>query len=317
VNLTWPAEAVDFGAAVRSSLLDLGGVAVARAAEVDPVVRAANLQPVLAAVGLTTLDVYGDDDESAAAMLAVRACGAVIAPWPVARTLAVPPELRPDVEALYLTGGSAGVLEHADLFTCAVAAPVTSLSAAAKIRPTGQRRRAPLDPFGTPVERIADAAPVGHDVLVMSFVLDAFWVLGALETVTSLAAQYAGTRKQFGTLIGKFGEIRWRLADMVVAKDGLAELSAYTWALQRRSVATGADAFALRVAMQDAASVVLRNGHQVFGAIGLCEEHDVAVIDRHLTAPLLRPVGTSASAELLLDAVNAEGFDAIFPVAPR
>jgi acyl-CoA dehydrogenase len=317
VNLAWPDEAVEFGAAVRSSLVDLGGVAVARAAEVDPTVRAAKLQPVLAALGLTTLDVYGEDDESAAAMLGVRACGAVIAPWPVTRTLAVPPQLRPDVEAVYFTGGSGLVLEHADLFATVIAAPVTALSAGGRVRPAGERRRAPLDPFGTPVERVADAAPISADVLGMSFVLDAFWVLGALETVTSLAAQYAGTRKQFGTAIGNFGEIRWRLADMVVAKDGLAELSAFTWQLQRCGGATRGDAIALRVAMLDAASVVLRNGHQVFGAIGLCEEHDVAVIDRHLTSTLLRPLGSSATAELLLDAINAEGFDAIFAVAPR
>jgi hypothetical protein len=55
----------------------------------------------------------------------------------------------------------------------------------------------------------------------------------------------------------------------------------------------------------------------VLGAIGLCEEHDVAVIDRHLQSVLRRPIGRIATNAALAERVAAEGFDLLYPVAPR
>jgi acyl-CoA dehydrogenase len=48
--------------------------------------------------------------------------------------------------------------------------------------------------------------------------------------------------------------------------------------------------------------------------MGLCEEHDLAVIDRHLQCVLHRPTGRIASTELLAQAISREGFDSIYPV---
>lgn len=317
MNQEWTRAALAVEETLRGALASLGGVDLARQAESDPAVRAERLAPVLAATGVLELDALGDDDEAGAAALAVRACGAVAAPWPLRHALAVPGEMRHEVDGLYVIDGDVSHLEHADLFDRPVAAAIGD-DGVRGIKALGPPSAAPLDPFrvavsleGTPPWPMPVRAPL------MSAVLDAFWVSGALATVTGLAADYASTRRQFNRAIASFGEIRWRIADMAVAADGLDEISAYTWYLVRQGSATPADTLALRVAMQDAADVVLKNGHQVFGAIGLCEEHDLAVIDRHLTSALLRPAGSLRTSELLLQAVNRHGFDAIFPVAPR
>ena len=317
MNIEWTSAALAVEETLRGALADLGGVDLARRAEADPTARSGRLAPVLASLGVLDLDAFGSEDEAGAAVLAVRASGAVVAPWPLARALAVPADLRQELDGLYVTAGDVSHLEHADLFDQAVAIPLGADGAAA-ITPLGGPSGVPLDPFRVAVAlRGLAAGPVPARAGFMSAVLDAAWVSGALATVIGLAADYARTRHQFGQAIASFGEIRWRLADMAVAGDGLDGMVAYTWYLVRQESATPADVLALRLAMQDAADVVLRNGHQVFGAIGLCEEHDLAVIDRHLTSALLRPAGSQRTAEMLLRAVNEYGFNAIFPVAPH
>ncbi len=75
-----------------------------------------------------------------------------------------------------------------------------------------------------------------------------------------------------------------------------------------------ADAWGLRLTMIEAAESVLTDAHQVLGAIGLCEEHDVAVIDRHLQGVLRRPLGRIGTNTALAERVGAEGFDLLYPV---
>jgi hypothetical protein len=317
VKRAWPGEAVDLERTVRGVLADLGGVELARSAEEKLQVRAETLGPALASVGVFDLDPYGEEAESAAAALAVRACGEFVAPWPLARRLSVPADVRDEVDGCYVVDGRVTHLEHADMFQRALAVPLGGAPEAFAFTVSGPRR-APLDPFGMTVTL---GAPSGvrlpERAVLMSFVLDGFWLSGALAAATRHAARYATTRRQFGKPIGRFGEIRWRLADMAVAADGADELAAYTWFLVRRGRATMADALALRVGMLEAAGTVLRNAHQVLGAVGLCEEHDLAVLDRHLTSVLLRPTAPARSANLLLDAVNRLGFTGTFDVPPR
>lgn len=315
MSRAWPRDAVEFASSVRATLAGLGGSDLAREVEHQPELRTSRVLPALAATGLTELDAFGEDDEAAAALLGVRACGAVAAPLGVARALSVPSGLKDRADALYVVGRTIDHLEHADLFDQPFAVSVPELSGH-RVRATGPVRWAPLDPFGVPVKLTDEPVDVGADVVATAFVLDAYWVLGALDTITHQAAAYATTRTQFGRSIGQFGEIRWRLADIVVARDGLDELARQTWLLCRSGAVSTADALALRCGMIDAASVALSNGHQVFGAIGLCEEHDMALLDRHLTPTLVRPVAATATAELLAHAIDEHGFDAIFAIAP-
>jgi acyl-CoA dehydrogenase len=314
----WPATAVAYEQTVTAAIRDLGGVDVTRAVEAEPARRRLVVPPLLDQLGLAELDPWADEDESAAAMLGVRAAGAAVLPWPLAHALAVPSPLRHQIDGAYLTMGQPRRLDHLDLFQNAIAIDVGKRSATPVTAGAGQR--APLDPFAT--EAIARPAPLDPDIdvdqiVAMHVLLDAFWVAGALTTVVDLATSHAQGREQFGRPIGTFGEVRWRIADIAVARDGLDELARYTWWLVRQRAATDADVFALRVQMLEAAGVVLANGHQVLGAMGLCEEHDVAVIDRHLQPVLHRPAGRVASTDLFADAVARLGFDSIYPVPPR
>ncbi|WP_370617758.1 acyl-CoA dehydrogenase family protein [Mumia qirimensis] len=317
---TWASEARDLQSAVRASLAGLGGVELARAAEEKAAVRVEQLRPALESLGILDLDPWGEEVESSAAVLAVRACGEVVAPYPVARVLSVPAAMRSDVDALYVVDGDTGFLEHADLFDHAIAVDANG-GGVRRASATSAAVRAPLDPFGTAVALAsgdgAGGVAVTESAVLMSYVLDAFWVAGALQTVATDAARYATQRRQFGKAIATFGEIRWRLADIAVAVDGLDEMATFTWFQVRRDRASVADALAVRLAMLEAAGSVLRNAHQVFGAIGLCEEHDLTVVDRHLTPTLIRPFGQGRTLALLVEAIDRSGFSGTFDVASR
>jgi hypothetical protein len=57
---------------------------------------------------------------------------------------------------------------------------------------------------------------------------------------------------------------------------------------------------------------VLRTCHQLLGALGFCDEHDVSVLDRHLQ-PLLRlPYAAEALADRLVPAVSRGELESLF-----
>jgi hypothetical protein len=316
----WPQEAVAYQESVAKALRGLGGVDVARAAEADPGRRRALVAPVLDQLDLRTLDPWGEEGESAAAVLGVKAAGAVVLPWPLVHELALTPDLRRELDGVYLRAGAARRLDHADLFERAVALDLLRGEAAPVS--AGPLEPAPLDPFAAGVVLGTTGAGVethldGPRAVSMHLLLDAFWVLGALDTAVGLAVSHARERHQFGRPIGKFGEIRWRIADIAVALDGLEELALHAWWLVRQAAARPADLLALRVQMLESANIVLSNAHQVLGAMGLCEEHDLTVIDRHLQSVLHRPAGLIASTDLLARSIAREGFDGIYPVPAR
>jgi hypothetical protein len=315
MNRRWPREAVDYAASVREALRSAGGVDVARRAEADPLVRVTVAREALASLEAFELDPAGDPLEAAIAALAVRAAGSVVWPWPFVQELAVPAALRTAIDALHLGGPGERRLDHADLHpTPVVWSPSTrkayALSVAGPVSPM------PLDPFGAPVvvgeELAADLAAPGSLLIILS----AFWALGALSYTADLASSYAATRRQFGRPIVEFGGIQTRLAEIAVAHDGLAELAAFTLWLDTTGEATMADCLALRLATLESAATVLVHAHQIFASIGLCEEHDLAVVDRHLQPLLRRPGGRAAARALLADQIRRDGFDGIFPIAP-
>ncbi|MFC1402765.1 MULTISPECIES: acyl-CoA dehydrogenase family protein [Streptacidiphilus] len=311
----WPKSARAYAETVSDVLGSLGGVEAARRAEVEPTHRAETVRPRLDAIGALALDPWGDEEESAAAALAVREAGRVVLPWPLVHVLAVPPSARADCGGVHLVLGECTALDHADVLPDAIAVDLRDQRVFSVT--VERRRQAPLDPFGCEV-RLVDTGlgPPVTDASAMHLLLDAFWVGGALAGAADLALRHARERRQFGVPIGRFGEIRWRIADLVLARDSLDELARYTWWLLRVGRAGPADLLALRLQMLESARTVLANAHQILGAMGLCEEHDLAVIDRHLQPTLRRPVGRLGTTTLLADRIRRDGFDALFPVPP-
>jgi acyl-CoA dehydrogenase len=316
MDRTWPPDASTFARATRDALSRLGGVDFARRAEADPALRVTQLQPVLHELGLLELAPATGPIELQAAALAVREAGAVVCPWPLVQQLSVGPDLAETTDAVFLADRPPSRLEHLDLVTSPIAVSYDGrawrpvVAAGAGVTPSR------IDPFGVPCAATDVWSEAGRYEVTLHSVLNAFWVLGALTSVVDLSSAYAAQRRQFGRTIGQFGSVRWRLADMAVLRTGLEELCNYTlWRLLEAN-ATIADALALRTYQLDAAHGVLENAHVLFAAIGLCDEHDLSVIDRHVQPLLRRPMGLADTLDLLATQVAAEGFDALFSVAP-
>jgi hypothetical protein len=312
----WPKSARDYGQSVAAAIRSLGGVESARRAEAEPGHRSEVIRPRLDALGALSLDPWGDEEEAAAAALAVREAGRAVLPWPIVHVLSVPMTLRDDCGGVHLVLGECATLDHADVLPGSLALdprdgrafPVT----------VDRLRQAPLDPFCCDVRLGAPGrVPLPADASGMHLLLDAFWVAGALAEAAELALRHARERHQFGVPIGRFGEIRSRIADLVLARDGLDELALFTWWLVRVGEARPADLLALRVQMIESGQSVLAHAHQILGAMGLCEEHDLAVIDRHLQPVLRRPAGRLGTTALLAEHIRRDGFDALFPVPAR
>jgi hypothetical protein len=60
----------------------------------------------------------------------------------------------------------------------------------------------------------------------------------------------------------------------------------------------------------------LRISHQVLGAVGQCDEHDLAIITLVLQARLRLPRDLEASMAALAGAVDDLGFDSIYTPVP-
>jgi acyl-CoA dehydrogenase len=112
-------------------------------------------------------------------------------------------------------------------------------------------------------------------------------VVGAMERIVEVTVDHARERTQFGRPIGRFQAVQNLVAD-VAAETALARAATDT-AVARAAASDWRDPgmlFAVAVAKSCAghsASVVVRNAHQVLGAIGTTLEHELHT----LTKPIL------------------------------
>ena len=110
-------------------------------------------------------------------------------------------------------------------------------------------------------------------------------IVGALQWVLDDTVAYAKERKQFGQPIGNFQSIQHYCADMSIMLDGLRTAAYYAaWQLgdecdTKRSVAV-ACAYAHRVV-----PAVMGLAHQIHGAMGATQEHDLHLYTTHALAP--------------------------------
>lgn len=304
-----PESAVEFADAAARRLRALGGVQLARDAEADPSVRA-RVSSALEDLGIDDIDVRSDLDTMLVGAELCRAAGAVVAPYPVVGRL-LP---RPDGWFAVVDPRSPRV-DHGDLGSWTVADLDGRTWPAKPAAPaTGSR----LGPF---VVRVTPDGPVvdgdAFDV-ALHLTLTCWQLLGALQTALALTADHVTTRRQFGRPLAEFQAVRFQVVDATVAVQGLQELAKFTaWRLFSASPpAYRADALALRLHALDAAQSVLRVAHQLHGAIGFCDEHDLSVIDRHVQ-PLLRiPASGEQLADRLVPAVAAEELETLFATRP-
>jgi hypothetical protein len=295
-----PDDAVAFAAAAAGRFEKLGGVNLARHAERDHGARHA-AATALAELGIGDLDVRADPEHLLAAAALCRAAGAVVLPWPVVSDL-----LAIDEHRIALIDERAVRVDHGDLPLSWVVADLDGQAWAyerAGAAPAGR-----LGPFVTRGTLGPASIELSADDVARWLVLGAWQVLGGIETAFAGVCLYLRQRVQFGRPLAEFQAVRFTVADTQVRVRGLEELAKYTsWRLAGAATSPAertADALALRLHAVEAARAVLRTCHQLYGAVGFCDETDVSVIDRHLQ-PLLRfPVSPEVLAQRLIPAIG-------------
>jgi hypothetical protein len=303
----WPEEALEFEVVVRGAFTRAGGTELTRRCEVEPSLRETEVRPLLDSLGLFELDMYAGEAEAAAAALAVYAAGAFACPWPLVQQLS-----GCEAGAVYLRDGALARAAHLDIAGPAVAIDVITGETAA-LSAKGAVERMPLDPFGVPCE-VGEAASAPSAAFNAYVLLAAFHVVGALGSARRLAAEHARDRHQFGRRIVDFGGTQWHLSDIAVAHDGLWELATFSLARFIDGRLTRADALALYVTTLESAHSALIHAHQVLAATGLCEEHDLTLLNRHVQPFLRRPCGVARVLGLLVEEMQLSGFDNLYAV---
>jgi len=107
--------------------------------------------------------------------------------------------------------------------------------------------------------------------------LRAAQIVGALETLLARTVQYAGERKQFGRPIAKFQAIQHQLATLAgYTAAACAAVEAAAVAPNFLSIASA------KSCASDAAGEAAAIAHQVHGAIGFTQEHDLHRLTKSL-----------------------------------
>jgi hypothetical protein len=305
VRTALPDDVLAFGRAARARFDALGGVRFALSAETDSLARGL-AQAALADVGAWDVDPREGPEGLLAAAELCRTAGAAALPYPLVEQL-----LAVDGARLALVDPRRPRVDHGDLPGAWIGA---DLDGKAHELECGARTRSRLGPFVVPAVLGGPRAAVPPDDVARHLVLGSWRVLGGLETALGLATAHVAVREQFGRPLADFQAVRFAVADAVVAVRGLTELAKYTvWRLgSAGEQARSADALVLRLHAVEVARDVLRTCHQLLGALGFCDEHDVSVLDRHLQ-PLLRlPCASEALAARLVPAVRQGSFESLF-----
>jgi hypothetical protein len=291
-------EALEYEATVRKALESAGGDELAPRAAADPAGRAALVEPLLADLGVWDLDPTGSDDELEAAAAVCRAAGWWAVAYPVAERLAgriVVDDRKPQAAVGGIDRTWDAVTLDGRSFT-ATARPLVGLV----------RKHAFVAGLDlTPVDGVADPA--------LALVLPTFTLLGMADRALAMTRQYVNEREQFGQPIGRFQGVQFQLTDAEVERAGFEELAKYTlWSVETRRPEALQDALALRVAAIEASDLVFRIAHQLFGAIGFCDETPISWVSR-ASVPLRRlPFGLADARSQLVASLGNRGLTGVF-----
>ncbi len=127
----------------------------------------------------------------------------------------------------------------------------------------------------------ACAALQGQDIVADLAIVRAAMISGILDRVLALTVDYANTRQQFGRTIGKFQAIQHHVAN--IAMQTAQAQAAVIFACQQRDCANASHAAAVaKICTGSAATISASAAHQVLGAIGITQEHELHLLTRRL-----------------------------------
>jgi alkylation response protein AidB-like acyl-CoA dehydrogenase len=109
-------------------------------------------------------------------------------------------------------------------------------------------------------------------------------MIGAAGRILDLAVEHAKTRVQSGRPIGSFQAIQHACADLLRGVEIARPLGlAAAWKMQE-GLPAAADVAMARLYAGEACLAVARRAHQIFGAIGYCEEHPLHRFHKRILA---------------------------------
>ncbi len=286
---------------------DLGRIDATRRAIAEPRSRSdllAQVEPVL-----QSLDPRDGYFEGVSAAEICRGSGAAVLALPIEAMLLRRPSGRPLAFV-----SSHGRIEHGDLFSEWDVCGEDRQTEAVTWDPDliGSK----VGPFVSkiPPVRLGDGEPLSSFEHAMLHVLSSWYVFGALEKALDLATVYATERVAFGSPIAAYQGVAFPLADGCCELQGVYELALYSLnSVYETPESALSDALALKWATADIGPKVLRIAHQVLGAVGQCDEHDLSIITLTLQARLRLPFGTEECLRRLAVEVERSGFDSLFP----
>ncbi|GAA5145283.1 acyl-CoA dehydrogenase family protein [Pseudonocardia eucalypti] len=143
-------------------------------------------------------------------------------------------------------------------------------------------------PAGRVVGGIGKGAAVAGSLALHGAAATCAEMVGGAQRVLDLTVDYAGTRAQFGRPIGSFQAVQHHCANMTIDVLG-ARYLAYEaiWRVASGDAGAELTVAAAKAWCSDAYQRVCDLGHQVHGAIGFTEEHDLHLYLRHATATAL------------------------------
>ncbi|GAB3101945.1 acyl-CoA dehydrogenase [Aestuariicella hydrocarbonica] len=150
-------------------------------------------------------------------------------------------------------------------------------------QPVDSFARIPAAAITLQAQAVAQCAPVAEstDLLASMALLRAAVISGILDRILSLTIEYANTRQQFGRPIGKFQAIQHHVAEL--AMQSAAAQAGVIFGCQQMDVGNSVSGAAIaKVRASVAATAAASAAHQVFGAIGVTEEHELQLLTRRL-----------------------------------
>ncbi|NKQ56723.1 acyl-CoA dehydrogenase [Amycolatopsis sp. K13G38] len=298
-------EARDLEGILEGAFRKAGGFEPARKADAGAPVDA--IRKLLEDIGIWDLRPRESEVDGEAAAVVCRAAGRWALPYPVAERLAggtgadaiavVPlpnprinlADVDPDLRWTALDGDGRR-------------APVVSV---------GPRVGSRLGALTCPVEVGEWGADEGLAPLALT--LPCWVLLGMAEEALRMTRRHLLDREQFGKPLAAFQALQFQLADTAASLQGFEELAKYTlWSVLSGQPGAAADAVALRMSAIEVAETVFRTGHQMFGAMGFCDETDLSWLSR-CSQPIRRlPWGRSQTQARLLRSVEDVPFAGLF-----
>lgn len=306
-------EAVEVGAIIRDRLGAAGGVDILRRCVNDPAERAA-VGETFGDLGIWDVVPADGALEFEVAAEVARAAGHFAVPYPVVERLGAS---GAQATTLVSRAGSR-VGMHVDLDLAWNAVDLAGRRYSLAGTASSPLLATQLAPFGVEL----DASPTGEEALADAAVLvtlQSWWLLGLLQNAVADTAQYTREREQFGRTLSQFQAVAFQLSDMSLETESAGELAKYAlWSISHSDDGHSSlvEALGLRVAMQRAASVVLRGAHQLHGAMGFTDEVDVSWLSRASQAPRRLPEDSHRTIALFAETVRCDGYAELGRIAP-